>query len=422
MSDDTWASEPFPLPAGGIDALIATLHHRDAALPVAVYERADPDTRVPLTTWIGLRGQHVGVKAGERPFDALRRVLAGSAASDRVVAQISYPDRPHGPGTGSFLRLTDYLRIDHVTASAVVVTRGEPDAALLAGFAEAVAGPRLDHTSVDADFAWRPNLGEAEFSAAVERLQSSAAGDERGGVVLSVPMRSAVRADAVESYRALRAINPSTMMFLFRTPDLELWGSTSLSLVEVADGELVAETDGATRQFSADEPEAEWIPTPKEIYEYDVVARALEEDVAGVARQGTLRFVRELEQRRFFRLGHLFAQVRAELADGVDAVAVVEALFPHGAAVGHPRAEALAAIAKLERLPRGPYAGCVGVFGSDGSADVAAVIRSIWTTESGTATRAGAKVVPASDPAEEYQESIIKTRATRESVRRELIR
>jgi anthranilate/para-aminobenzoate synthase component I len=85
--------------------------------------------------------------------------------------------------------------------------------------------------------------------------------------------------------------------------------------------------------------------------------------------------------------------------------------------VGHPRAAALDLIAELEPRPRGPFAGLVGIFDGAGSVDTASVTRSMWTTPAGSFAQAGAKVVPASVPAEEYRESVLKTRAVRQTAR-----
>jgi len=73
-------------------------------------------------------------------------------------------------------------------------------------------------------------------------------------------------------------------------------------------------------------------------------------------------------------------------------------------------------IDRFDARPRGPYAGAIGVFGGDGSADVACVIRSAWKVGSALRTRAGAKIVADSDPASEYRESVLKTLPLRRSI------
>lgn len=439
-------SEPttisFALPAGQTDTLLAALRDHDPTLPVFVYERIDPATRDPITTYIGLRVDAVEPDPGEEPFAVLRRRLdepgAGGAAS-RVFGFVAYPQGEHFAARGQvrsadtpravFLTLHDYVMIDHRAGVATVVGTDNADgtdsgASRAADWATLLAAGRptgVDNVDLPGErqFDWAPAVTEDEFSVGVDAFKDSVAGSAAvGGVVLSVQMTSAMRSDPLESYRTLRRINPSTVMFLLRHGDFALWGATSLSMVEVQGRHLVAETDGATQLVPALGPGEvfTWKPSAKEVYEYDVVASALHDDLVPVSAPGTLTFTRELEHRTFYGLSHLFAEVQADLAADADAISVVEALFPHGAAVGHPRREALQIIDSVELVARGPFSGAVGMFGGPGGgADVASVTRSMWTNASGSFAQAGAKVVPASVARAEYEESILKTKALRTS-------
>jgi len=437
---------PFTVPSGGTDALLATIANQDPSLPTFVYERLDPTTRRPTATWIGLATAATETAAADDPFDLLRQQLiipGNGEAPGEVFSLIGFPQgdrfvqRKDTASTAMpravFLAMGIYVRIDHqrglghVIEATAATADPEANSSLnlvdWAGILEAAmpAGdPELKLDSQEAAFAWEPSISANEFADGVHRFQQRMAGaDEIGGVVLSVQMISPTRSDPLASYRALRHINPSTCMFLLRHGEFALWGATSLSLVQVKDGHLIAETDGATHPVP-DLPPGQtftWTPSDKEIYEYDVVAAALHDDLDPVSRPGTLLFTREREQRTFFGLSHLFAEMQADLGDNIDAVRAVQALFPHGAAVGHPRKAALELIDEFELVPRGPFSGMVGIFGVDGSADVAAVTRSMWTTPSGSYAQAGAKVVPASNAQAEYNESILKTKAVRAAAR-----
>jgi len=130
----------------------------------------------------------------------------------------------------------------------------------------------------------------------------------------------------------------------------------------------------------------------------------------------SLAFTAEREQRTYFNLRHLFAEAVGDLAEGVDAVAAVKRLTPHGAAAGYRKAAALDLIDQFDVAPRGPYSGIVGIFDNNGGADAACVIRSTWQAGTTIRTRAGAKIVADSDPIAEYEESILKTLPLRRTV------
>jgi anthranilate synthase component 1 len=427
----------FTPPPGGVDAILVALSQQDPALPAFVYERLDPITRAPLTTWIGLRAEQKIPARRSGAFRSLREVLvhAGQLGKEAVTfALIGYPGRPgsRSPdgegGYDRFLVAREYLRINHRRQEGAVVRLAGPDTpdwpaaqtwARLLETARPAVPPAQIQPEESHRYGWSPSISAEGYAQAVERLREESGAGEHVGAVLSVRISSMLASDPLESYRCLRASEPSTCMFFLRTNEFALWGSTSLALVEIADRHLLAQTDGATVRVP-DLPAGrrfEWTPTAKELYEYDVVADALREDLAPVTSPGSLRLTREREQRIFSRLGHLFAEAQGDLGDGVDDVTVVEALLPHGATVGHPRQDALRLIDHLEPTTRGPFAGAIGVFETYGVTDVASVTRSIWTTPAGTFAQAGAKVVPDSIAQQEYDECVIKTRAVRNSAR-----
>lgn len=435
----------FQIPEGGTDTIVAALSETHPELPVFVYERLDPATRTPQTTWIGLRVAGEEIRAhGDDPFARLRGTLS-EARSDgpdgAVLGLVSYPARgtdAAGPGSAPaatpsalFLSLVEYIRLDHTAGIGRVIRTGratnDPDPGYFqtldscAWLCETATVAPATEPGTEPDevaLAWQAATPRSDFRRAVQQAKDRMAeADGFDGVVLSVQMRSTAASAPLESYRLLRRMNPSTCMFLVRTNEFSLWGATSLSMVEVADGRLVAETDGATRpvpDLAAGETFV-WEPSAKEYQEYDVVASALREDLSPISVPDSLVFTREREQRTFFGLSHLFAEVQADLAGGLDAVDAVRALFPHSAAVGHPRTSALPVIDELEAVPRSLFSGMIGMFGVDGTANTASVTRSMWTTPEGSFTQAGAKIVSTSDADEEYDECVIKTLALRKS-------
>lgn len=424
-----------PLPEHGVDGILAAIAEHDPELPSFVYERLDPQTRRPTTSWIGLGADTESGAVSNGLGGPALRLGVESLIGPRwpVVALLGYPPTKAAAALPSadadipdtvLLTPREFLEIDHEN-STVTLHRSvrasdgaeSPDWLVIIRNRPAINGRE---PAAEERYEWAPAVTREDFRAQVGKLAHHFTGTmPEEGAVLSVPMSSAEPSHPLDSYRALRAANPSTCMFLVRGERFALWGSTSLSLFQLSQRQIIAETDGATRVVPEGiEPELfEWEPTPKELHEYEVVAKALEDDLRPVSVPGSLRFTRNAEKRTFFRLSHLFAEVRAELTENRDVFSVVEALYPHGATVGYPRDRALDAIAHSESQQRGPFAGLIGLFWSDGSADTATVTRSMWTTPNGTYTRAGAKIVPESDPDAEYDECVIKTLAVRQTAR-----
>lgn len=420
---------PLLLAEGVSDDVVARL------LPLGpgfVYERLDPHERQPSISYLGFGGTaDTLVEASAAAIFARLRERLGDriasapgsppAAGGGVFALIGYeslagkptPARDQGEAPDAVLLAPETLvTLDHKTGRAWLA--GDP--ALTGALRGALATPPgAAPAPPTRPLIWRAAISEADFSATTAAAQRQMGpGLPVEGAVMSVRLRTPERTDPLAAYRVLRALNPSTCMFLLRAAPFDAWGATSLSLVQAHEGRFLAETDGATRPYQ--DESFVWTPSAKELVEYDVVADALMEALAPYADVSGLTFEAEREERRFFNLAHLFAAVSGQLRPGRDAIDLVRALSPHGAAVGHHRQAALDLIAETETTRRGPFAGTIGFFGADGSVDASAFTRSMWQTPAGMVVQAGAKVVPASVPEEEYRECVLKTLALRRCV------
>ncbi len=108
---------------------------------------------------------------------------------------------------------------------------------------------------------------------------------------------------------------------------------------------------------------------------------------------------------------HLYTPVTGWLRPGVSLFDAVGALHPTPAVGGMPRAEALAAIRRLEARPRGLYAGVVGWADLNGEGDAAVAIRSALLDGARARVFAGGGIVPTSDPDVEVEETRLKLAA-----------
>lgn len=111
---------------------------------------------------------------------------------------------------------------------------------------------------------------------------------------------------------------------------------------------------------------------------------------------------------------HLFTPISGELHPGRGVLDAVAALHPTPAVGGMPRRPALEAIRRLERHPRGLYAGVVGWAAADGTGDSAVAIRSALVgpgAGESASVFAGGGIVPTSDPDVEVAETRLKLAA-----------
>jgi para-aminobenzoate synthetase len=78
---------------------------------------------------------------------------------------------------------------------------------------------------------------------------------------------------------------------------------------------------------------------------------------------------------------------------------------------GAPKLRTMQIIDRLEDGPRGFYSGALGWFGLNGAADLSIVIRTLTATKSGTSFGVGGAIIALSDAEEEFEETVVKSRA-----------
>jgi isochorismate synthase len=109
---------------------------------------------------------------------------------------------------------------------------------------------------------------------------------------------------------------------------------------------------------------------------------------------------------------HLGSMVEGRLSSPPpNVLTLVDALQPTPALGGHPRDAAVALIAEIERLDRGPYGGAVGWVDADGNGEWAVAIRCARIEGHRARLYAGNGIVAGSDPALELAETQAKFQA-----------
>lgn len=107
---------------------------------------------------------------------------------------------------------------------------------------------------------------------------------------------------------------------------------------------------------------------------------------------------------------HMASTVQGKKTEDCSTLDVVKGCFPPGSMTGAPKIQAMKLCTQLERHQRGIYAGALGWFGGDGSADLSVVIRTLILQDDYFEFQVGGAIVADSEPIKEWEETLVKAR------------
>lgn len=155
----------------------------------------------------------------------------------------------------------------------------------------------------------------------------------------------------------------------------------------------------------------ELLASPKDRAENLMIVDLLRNDISRVCAAGSVSVPRLCGLESFATVHHLVSEVRGRLRPGRGPVDLLRAAFPGGSVTGAPKIRAMEIIHELEGARRGPYCGALAWIGFDGAMDSSILIRTLTVARGRVWAQAGGGIVADSDPAAEYEESLVKARA-----------
>jgi anthranilate/para-aminobenzoate synthase component I len=149
----------------------------------------------------------------------------------------------------------------------------------------------------------------------------------------------------------------------------------------------------------------------KDAAELHMIVDLERNDLGRVCRVGTVRVTQPRTVEAHPTVLHGVATVEGHLRPDVTFVDLLRATFPGGSVTGAPKVRAMQIIDELEPVRRGPYCGAIGYVAADGTMEFNVAIRTM-TIKDGTAyVPVGGGIVADSEPAAEYDETLVKASA-----------
>ncbi|RZK35672.1 MAG: anthranilate synthase component I family protein, partial [Hymenobacter sp.] len=156
----------------------------------------------------------------------------------------------------------------------------------------------------------------------------------------------------------------------------------------------------------------------KERAENLMIVDLVRNDLARVARTGTVHVPELFGTYGFRHVWQLISTVQAELRPGVNLADILRATFPMGSMTGAPKVRAMQLIEHYEASRRGLYSGSFGYVDAKGDFAFNVVIRSLqYRADTGyLSLQVGSAITYDSVPAHEYQECLLKAQGVLEAL------
>jgi para-aminobenzoate synthetase len=326
------------------------------------------------------------------------------------------------------------LAIDHLGQTAYLLALGTPEteaearswldetaerlAALPGESPRPAAGRKLvdmtDPSVTDAVVARHSRLA---YLARVDECLREITDGESYEICLTNAVTTHVRIDPLKTYTHLRRLSPVPYGALLDFPDVTVLSASPERFLTVGvDGSVETKPIKGTRPRGATPEEDralhdDLLGNEKDNAELLMIVDLLRNDLSRVCEVGSVHVPKLCEVETYAPVHQLVSTIRGRLRANHSAVTCVRAAFPGGSMTGAPKIRTMEIIDRLENGPRGVYSGSIGWFSLSGAMDLSIVIRTLVATGEEVSFGVGGAIVALSDPDEEYEETVVKSRA-----------
>jgi anthranilate synthase component I len=265
------------------------------------------------------------------------------------------------------------------------------------------------------------NMTREQFEANVARIIEYIRAGDAYQVVPSQRWSAETPVSAFSIYRGLRAVNPSPYMYFLDFGDFEVAGASPEPLITVTGDRVTTTPIAGTRPRGATPEEdtriaEELLADQKERAEHVMLVDMGRNDIGRVCEYGSVKVEDFMLVENYSHVMHIVSNVSGRLRAGIGALDALRAVNPVGTLSGAPKVRAMEIIDELEPVKRGGYGGAIGYASYTGDLDTCVHIRTAVVKDGIVHLQAGGGTVADATPANEYEESVAKSRALRAAI------
>ncbi|XP_075502801.1 aminodeoxychorismate synthase, chloroplastic-like isoform X3 [Primulina tabacum] len=259
----------------------------------------------------------------------------------------------------------------------------------------------------------------------IEKCQKLIRNGESYELCLTTQMtRKVGEINSLELYLNLREKNPAPYSAWLNFPKENLCvccSSPERFLRLDRNGVLEAKPIKGTIARGPSKEEDEWNRLKLQYSEKDqaenlMIVDLLRNDLGRICEPGSVHVPRLMDVESYSTVHTMVSTVRGKKQSNVSAVDCVRAAFPGGSMTGAPKLRSMEILDSLESCSRGIYSGCIGYFSYNQTFDLNIVIRTVVLHKGEASIGAGGAITALSNPMDEYEEMILKTKAPTNSV------
>ncbi|HLT11737.1 MAG TPA: anthranilate synthase component I family protein [Micromonosporaceae bacterium] len=366
-----------------------------------------------------LHGFGLGLLSDSDRSDGLVRPLAhgtaGRARADGILGASLFVSAAAGavmaggdPGRPSPCpAVPDLVVALYTAAPEPAQPQAEPATLLPDAAPESPPQPASDRRDGEADEwwlgEWQPSWTPAEHAKAVGQVREAIARGDVYQVNVVGHAAAPYRGDPLPALRRIATLPGAAYGGILTGSGWAIASASPELLVRVAGGVVQTRPIKGTRP-ATEAGRQELLTSAKERAEHIMIVDLERNDLGRIARTGTVAVPELYAVRRWCDLWQAESLVSARLAEGTGLADLLRALCPGGSVTGAPKGAALAEIARLEPVGRGPSMGAFGWVDAHGL-ELGLTIRTVAVDDERVHVWAGGGITWESEPAAEVAEA-----------------